>query len=46
MGIFNPHVVSKAGPDWMWGGGRNDVLRDAVALPSISLQSPRNQVIL
>jgi hypothetical protein len=28
MGIFNPYVVNKAGPDWMWGGGRNDVLRN------------------
>jgi hypothetical protein len=28
MGIFNPYVLNKAGPDWMWGGGRNDVLRN------------------
>ena len=28
MGIFNPYVVNKAGPDWLWGGGRNDVLRN------------------
>ena len=28
MGIFNPCVLNKAGPDWMWGGGRNDVLRN------------------
>ena len=28
MGIFNPYVVNKAGPDWMWGGGRNDILRN------------------
>jgi hypothetical protein len=27
-GIFNPYVVNKAGPDWMWGGGRNDVVRN------------------
>lgn len=28
MGIFNPYVVNKAGPDWMWGGGRNDLVRN------------------
>ena len=28
MGIFNPYVLNKAGPDWMWGGGRNDVVRN------------------
>jgi hypothetical protein len=28
MGLFNPYVVNKAGPDWMWGGGRNDVVRN------------------
>ena len=26
-GIFNPYVGNKAGPDWMWGGGRDDLLR-------------------
>jgi hypothetical protein len=28
VGIFNPYVVNKAGPDWLWAGGRNDVLRN------------------
>jgi len=28
LGIFNPYVVNKAGPDWMWGGGRNDLVRN------------------
>jgi len=28
MGLFNPYVVNKAGPDWMWGGGRSDLLRN------------------
>jgi hypothetical protein len=28
LGIFNPYVVNKAGPDWLWGGGRDDVLRN------------------
>ena len=23
-----PYVVNKAGPDWLWGGGRDDVLRN------------------
>jgi hypothetical protein len=27
MGMFNPRVVNKAGPDWMWAGGRDDVVR-------------------
>ena len=27
MGLFNPYVANKAGPDWLWGGGRNDVVR-------------------
>jgi hypothetical protein len=27
LGIFNPQVVNKAGPDWMWTGGRDDVIR-------------------
>src|SRR5688572_26673672 len=28
MGIFNPYVVNKAGPDWLWGGGRDDLVRN------------------
>jgi hypothetical protein len=28
IGIFNPLVVNKAGPDWLWGGGRNDLVRN------------------
>ena len=28
LGIFNPWVVNKAGPDWLWGGGRNDLVRN------------------
>ena len=27
LGIFNPYVVNKAGPDWMWTGGRDDLIR-------------------
>lgn len=32
-GIFNPYVVNKAGPDWMWGGGRDDLLRNLYFRP-------------
>jgi hypothetical protein len=28
LGIFNPYVVNKAGPDWLWGGGRQDLIRN------------------
>jgi hypothetical protein len=34
VNIFNPHVVNKAGPDWMWGGGRDDVLRNLYFRPN------------
>ena len=32
-GIFNPCVANKAGPDWMWGGGRDDLLRNLYFRP-------------
>ena len=28
LGIFNPYVTNKAGPDWLWAGGRDDVIRN------------------
>ncbi len=28
LGIFNPVVVDKAGPDWLWAGGRDDLVRN------------------
>jgi hypothetical protein len=28
VGLFNPLVVNKAGPDWLWMGGRDDVIRN------------------
>jgi len=28
LGIFNPYVANKAGPDWMWTGGRDDLIRN------------------
>jgi len=34
LGIFNPCVVNKAGPDWMWTGGRNDVIRNLYFKPN------------
>ena len=37
-GIFNPYVVNKAGPDWMWSGGRNDVLRNLYFRPNGSFR--------
>ena len=51
-GIFNPYVVNKAGPDWMWGGGRNDVLRNLYFRPNgsfrrygrIALLDPQREV--
>ena len=38
MGIFNPYVVNKAGPDWLWGGGRNDVVRNLYFRPNGSFR--------
>ena len=38
MGIFNPYVVNKAGPDWMWGGGRDDLLRNLYFRPNGSFR--------
>lgn len=34
LGIFNPYVVDKAGPDWMWGGGRDDLIRNLYFKPN------------
>lgn len=28
LGLFNPLVVNKAGPDWLWVGGRADLVRN------------------
>ena len=33
-GIFNPYVVNKAGPDWMWMGGRDDMVRNLYFKPN------------
>ena len=34
LGIFNPHVTNKAGPDWMWTRGRDDVIRNLYFKPN------------
>jgi hypothetical protein len=34
LGIFNPYVVNKAGPDWMWTGGREDLIRNLYFKPN------------
>ena len=28
LGAFNPLVANKAGPDWLWVGGRADLVRN------------------
>jgi hypothetical protein len=34
LGIFNPYVVNKAGPDWLWRGGREDLIRNLYFKPN------------
>ncbi|HZQ72097.1 MAG TPA: hypothetical protein VFB08_04210 [Burkholderiales bacterium] len=38
LGIFNPVVQNKAGPDWLWMGGRDDVLRNLYFRPNGSFR--------
>ena len=38
LGVLNPVVVNKAGPDWMWAGGRNDVIRNLYFKPNGSFR--------
>ena len=33
LGLFNPGVINKAGPDWLWVGGRDDVIRNLYFRP-------------
>jgi hypothetical protein len=33
LGLFNPAVINKAGPDWLWAGGREDVIRNLYFRP-------------
>jgi len=34
LGIFNPYVINKAGPDWLWTGGRDDAIRNLYFKPN------------
>jgi hypothetical protein len=38
LGLFNPTVVNKAGPDWLWGGGREDLIRSLYFKPNGSFR--------
>jgi hypothetical protein len=34
LGIVNPRAANKAGPDWLWMGGRDDVVRNLYFQPN------------
>ena len=34
LGLVDPRVVNKAGPDWLWMGGRDDVVRNLFFKPN------------
>jgi len=38
LGLVNPKVGNKAGPDWMWAGGRNDLVRSLYFRPDGALR--------
>jgi hypothetical protein len=38
VGILNPAVVNKAGPDWLWSGGRSDPIRNLYFRPNGSFR--------
>ena len=38
LGIFDAEVVNKAGPDWLWMGGREDILRNLYFRPNGSFR--------
>lgn len=38
LGIFNPSVANKAGPDWLWTGGREDPIRSLYFKPNGSFR--------
>jgi len=38
LGLFNPNVINKAGPDWLWNGGRDDVIRNLFFRPNGSFR--------
>ena len=34
MALIDPRVANKAGPDWLWMGGRDDVVRNLYFKPN------------
>jgi hypothetical protein len=38
LDLFNPYVANKAGPDWLWGGGRDDLIRNLYFRPNGSFR--------
>jgi hypothetical protein len=38
LGIFDPVVANKAGPDWLWMGGRDDIVRSLYFRPNGSFR--------
>ena len=34
VGLIDPRVTNKAGPDWLWMGGRDDVVRNLFFKPN------------
>jgi hypothetical protein len=38
LGMFNPYLINKAGPDWMWTGGRDDLIRNLYFKPNGSFR--------
>ena len=38
IGILDPRIAIKAGPDWMWMGGRDDVIRNLYFKPNGSFR--------
>ena len=38
VGLVNPAVSNKAGPDWMWAGGRDDLVRNLYFRPNGALR--------
>ena len=38
IGILDPRIANKAGPDWLWMGGRDDVIRNLYFKPNGSFK--------
>lgn len=38
FGLFDPRVLNKAGPDWLWMGGRDDAIRNLYFRPDGSFR--------